>query len=535
MTVGTAYDEVAYPGRSFPQSHPDRLATLGRLFGLASADPERCRVLELGCGDGANLLPVAMAFPQARVVGIDLAESAIARGRSAAQALGLANLDLGAGDIARLPEGLGEFDYVIAHGVYSWVPEPVRRALLAACRRHLAPQGVAYVSYNVLPGGHLRTMLREMLLMHTEEIAEPLERCKAAREFLAWVALSRPEREEDSAPSALAREAERLARRSDASLIHDDLSENFHLCYFRDFCAEADAHGLQYLAEAEFSDMQDLHIPKAARERLAAFADDLVSREQYLDFLKERRFRQTLLCHAGLPLQSEIRGDALWELAISSPVSSDGVEVDPLSGETQGYRSDSGGAFLTCEPLLKVALNLLRREWPRAIPATELLQAAAAGCGQPAGPAQRAQLGDFALACFATGAVGLHRRQPPFARWPGPMPRASELARWQVKQSRTVTGLLGNSVLADEPLARWLLSRLDGTRDRAALLREAGADAQALSGLQALAEGRTDPASLAAALEAGLDGMGRSALLRADAAAPTSPATSTGSRAAPRD
>lgn len=94
MAAPTAYDEVSYPGWSYPQSHPDRLATLARLFGLAPADPASCRVLELGCGDGANLLPIAGAWPQARVVGIDLAASAIARGRSAADALGLRNLDL---------------------------------------------------------------------------------------------------------------------------------------------------------------------------------------------------------------------------------------------------------------------------------------------------------------------------------------------------------------------------------------------------------------------------------------------------------
>ena len=76
-----------------------------------------------------------------------------------------------------------------------------------------------------------------------------------------------------------------MSKRADASLFHDDLADTFHLCHFRDFCAEADAQGLQFLAEAEFHEMQDLDLPPDVRDRLAAFAPDLVAREQYLDFV----------------------------------------------------------------------------------------------------------------------------------------------------------------------------------------------------------------------------------------------------------
>ena len=520
MAAPTAYDEVDYPGWPYPQTHPDRLATLARLFGMAPADPERCRVLELGCGDGANLLPIACAWPLARVVGIDLAASAIARGRAAAEALALANLDLRCGDLGHLPDDLGEFDYVIAHGVYSWIPEPVRRALLEACRRFLAPQGVAYVSYNVLPGGHLRLMLREMLLMHIEEIVEPDRRCAAAREFLAWVADAQPAGLADSARDTLASEAQRLSKRSDASLFHDDLSGIFHLCYFRDFCAEADAHGLQYLAEAEFFEMQDQDLPAPARERLAAFAPELIAREQYLDFIKERRFRQTLLCRSEVPLRSELRGDAVWDLSISSAAKPEISGVDLLSREEQSFRGRGGAAFSTSEPLLKVALDELRREWPRALPLGALLEAAAKRCGLPAGAAQRRQVGDFALACFAAGCVDLHLRQSPFARWPGPRPRASALAIRQVRNGNNVTSLLGNTVELDDPLAPRLLPLLDGARDRAALLQALRGNDATMTELRAAAGGLGDKASLAAALDRCLEGLGRCALIRADPASP---------------
>ena len=480
MEAPTAYDRVDYPGWPYPQSHPDRLATLAKLFGMTPADPANCRVLELGCGDGANLLPIAYAWPDARFVGIDLAPSAIARGCRIVEALGLANIDLRDADLARLSDELGEFDYVIAHGVYSWVPAPIRCALLEACRRFLAPQGVAFVSYNVYPGGHLRCMLRDALLMHVEGIDEPAARTSAAREFLAWILSAHESGRGLPAPAIMALEAARLAKRADESLFHDDLSDEFHLCYFRDFCAEAGAHGLQFLAEADFSAMQEHGIPEAARARLAAFAPGLIEREQYLDFLNERRFRQTLLCHADVPLRSDVHGDALWDLSISSQAQPEGDQVDPASDAEQRYRGRHDVVFSTKEPLLKTALQQLRAEWPRAQAMGALLESSAARCGLTAGEGERRLLADFALGCYAAGNVELHVRQAAFAGMAGPRPLASALARLQARIGATVTGLVGNVVALDDPYARQVLLLLDGTRDRAALSHDAGGDAPGL-------------------------------------------------------
>ena len=119
-------------------------------------------MLELGCGAGGNLLAMATATPGIQAVGIDLAGEVIEEGRTAVREIGLENVDLRQGDVSALTDGqLGEFDYVIAHGVYAWVPEPVRDALLAAVEAHLAADGVAYISYNAYPGGYVRQTLRE--------------------------------------------------------------------------------------------------------------------------------------------------------------------------------------------------------------------------------------------------------------------------------------------------------------------------------------------------------------------------------------
>src|SRR5213592_1524157 len=128
--VANPYDEVPYSSHPYAQTHPDRLATVAIVHGLEPPDPFQARVLELGCGAGGNLLAMAAGTPGIRAVGVDLAQEPIAAGRAAAEAIGLTNVELRQGDVRELTDGrLGAFDYVLAHGLYSWVPPDARDAL----------------------------------------------------------------------------------------------------------------------------------------------------------------------------------------------------------------------------------------------------------------------------------------------------------------------------------------------------------------------------------------------------------------------
>ncbi|RPI58997.1 MAG: class I SAM-dependent methyltransferase, partial [Chloroflexi bacterium] len=138
-----SYDRLPYPSLSYPQTHPDRLATLATLLGMSPAPVERCRVLEMGCAGGGNLLPMADGLPGSEFVGIDASAVQIAAGQGAVAALGLANLSLRHLDILDVDESLGRFDYILVHGVYSWVPPEVQNKILTVCKENLAPQGVA--------------------------------------------------------------------------------------------------------------------------------------------------------------------------------------------------------------------------------------------------------------------------------------------------------------------------------------------------------------------------------------------------------
>src|SRR5262245_8757143 len=163
-TVQTSYDVVPYESNVFSQSHPDRLATIATLLGMRPAPVTDCRVLELGCASGGNVIPMAVSLPGSRFVGIDLSSRQIEMGRRTVESLALTNLDLKQFDIRNLTKDVGQFDYIICHGVFSWVPREVQDKILEVCAQNLSPRGVAYVSYNTYPGWHMRGLIRDMML-----------------------------------------------------------------------------------------------------------------------------------------------------------------------------------------------------------------------------------------------------------------------------------------------------------------------------------------------------------------------------------
>jgi hypothetical protein len=391
-----AYAEVPYPGLAFPQSHPDRLATHARLMGMKPAPPEGCRMLEVGCADGGNLIPMAAALPGSEFLGIDLDPLALAAAQDRAAALGAGNVRFLEADIATLDPGeLGRFDYVVAHGVYSWVPEPVREALLGLCRALLERHGVAYISYNALPGGHLRAMTWDAMRFHARELEGPEERVAAAREMLSVLAEGIPG--DDPYRRFSATYAERVLGRSDAVIYHDDLEPENTPLLFTDFVAEASAHRLQYLAEADWFEMSPPGLPRAAAELLARCGEDRIACEQYLDFLKCRAYRQTLLCREELRLPDAPSTDAARELLAAAPVRPTSPRAEPSGRSKVEFRTPKGATLTTDHPVLKASLLELGAAWPQRLGFETVLERAAARVGASADAATERALTDLWL------------------------------------------------------------------------------------------------------------------------------------------
>jgi SAM-dependent methyltransferase/methyltransferase-like protein len=446
----TAYDEVRYTGRAYADTHPERLATMATLLGAKPAAVERCRVLEIACGDGANLIPMAYALPGSEFVGFDIAAQPIEAGRRLAARVGLANLSLSTLDLAQFPADAGAFDYIIAHGLYSWIPPAVREQLLALIRRHLAPRGVAFVSYNVYPGCYVRRMVWEMLRFHTEPLAEPGQRIAEAQALARLIAEGRTA---DDAYTALMREElKRLTSRDAGFVFHDDLAEVNDPCYFHEFVTHAESHRLQFLCEAELVATAYTGLTPQVRTVLNGL--EPLAREQYLDFAKCRRFRQTLLCHEAVAIERGVGPEQMAGFRFLSRrrgLAGEAAAVEPPSSE---------------ELIPRAILDALDDAQPQALSVDDL---AARIPGS-----DRAQLSRLCLAGAQAGAIQLHTRVPELSTTLGASPMASAVARAQLEHGQSVTNLRHFTVDLDDELARRTLPLLDGTRDIAALAAALG-------------------------------------------------------------
>lgn len=495
MSEAFSYDTVPYPGRAFAQTHPDRLATMAALFGLDAPPPGACRVLELGCGDGGNLLPMALALPGSAFVGVDLSVPAIEQARAIASELSLENVRFEARGFDDYEVPAGSADYVIAHGVYSWLDEPLRERLMALCGRALSSRGVAYVSYNAMPGHGTRQILRAMLACGGVGLVEdPVQRLAAARALLAEAASIWPAGE--GLETTFGAQARMLATHSDALLFHDTLAAVNHAPYFAQFAAHAGRHGLQYLAEAEFTEMQTRALPTALQQRLSAI-DDVVRREQLLDFLKQRMFRQTLLCRDEIVLDRSPSPRRIAAMAVAGSIASEASGAP--DGDGGVTFTGSAGATLTTElPALVAALRRIGERWP----ASEWIADLAGD-----DPAQLDTLCETLLLGFAASLVRLHVHPPAVSPVAGARPCASPLARRQARERGLLTTLRHTSIHFEDDVGRRLLELLDGTRDRAALVAELAASGPAAAG---------DPTTLAGDVERALVMLARFALLLPD-------------------
>jgi methyltransferase-like protein len=530
MNDGFAYDVLEYPSHVHPQAHPSRLAAIGRLHGLDAASPRDCHLLEVGCGDGLQLLTLAMAYPRSRFVGVDLSQAAIARGEATRHRLGLDNLRLVAADLMTWDPGPEPYDFITAHGFYSWVPDVVRDRLLGLCRQVLSPAGIAYVSYNALPGCHLRRLMWDMLRHHTRAIDDPRERIVAARDLLACL-------ETDVVGSqvygdAVRSEARDLLRRTDTSvLFHDDMADTNQPFSIGEFAARAGMHQLRYLGEADYHEMSDAGLTEEARERLAQRAGgERLQREQYLDYLKGRRFRQTLLCHADAPMQDVADASNARGLFAVGHLRIDDAEAAPLdlsAGVAARFHSGDGAMLTTDHPVIKAALAMIGNAFPAALAFDQVLaDAREASRSRNSIDADAATLADTWVAAFALGLLTLHCDPPAFATEAGPRPRANALARLQVDAgSDLVTSLRPSMIRIDSPLALELIRLLDGQRDREQLVRDlakrmAALPMQTAGGSTGEGQPQQDAAwwreTLIGQLEAGLAQTARMGLLEAD-------------------
>ncbi len=471
-----SYDVMPYPSKFFLQTHPDRLATLATLFGMNPARVETCRVLELGCGNGSNLISHAFNLPSAQFVGVDLAENHITDAKRSAEELNLSNTEFYQMDVMEMSaEKFGKFDYVIAHGLFSWVPDFVREKTLALYREFLNEAGVGYISYNAFPGAHHRQMVQKMMRFHARHLDEPVEKVGKSISFLAF--LSENATEKEIFTPILKSELKRHFEHDAADIFHDDLSDLNVAFYFHEFAELLKQNNLQYLAEAELHAMGTQSLSSEARSMIESL-DDVIEREQYLDFLRGRIFRQTLFCREEIELKRNPEPAVMNKFLLSSSIRPLSAKPELSSQKVEKFVGMKGISIEIDHPLTKAALVHLGEIWGRAISFGELLKKADEMLEKQDLPAEKWDEQFYITSaillqiCRGTGLLELHLFQPGAATEASEKPKINELARWQLPQANNVLTLLNLDVKIEDEISRHLLEICDGTRNREQILEE---------------------------------------------------------------
>jgi hypothetical protein len=406
------------------------------------------------------------------VVGVDRSAVQLDSAIRARDRLGLDNLELTRADITELTPG--EQDYIVAHGVFSWVPPEVQERIFAIMAAHLAEEGLAYISYNALPGWGVRGQVRHVMCAQAPFDAPPSERIDAARAVLET--LTRTLENASTPYQLLLRGEVELARgRSDAYLLHEFLAPTNEAFHAEAFQERAAAHGLRFVAELS-PVTWDSWGERFLRRELATAARAPEDMERWMDLLHYRQFRATVLGRASVAHGPPEPLALLARCRVAGAIRA--VERRPSldAGVTEVFVASSGVKITAAEPILKAALIEVGRAWPRDIPFEELTVRVLTQLGlrrarsteEDLTEEERSALARDLVELEALGHLDLRVRELPVAPRPTERPAVTSLTRFEAERHGWVSTPM-HAMLRLDPLERELVRVLDGSRDVVAL------------------------------------------------------------------
>lgn len=459
--AGEDYEQLPYASMPYAFSQPARLAAVAALHGLAAPAPERARVLELGCASGGNLIPLAARFPDARFLGIDLARRHVEEARERIDALGLSNIEARQADITDLHFGDERFDYIICHGVFSWAPREAQEAIFRICGETLSQNGVALVSYNVLPGWSLRQAIRDICLRHAGSEGPPLARVAKVRAILADIAAAANAQEPYGL--LLRNEAARLAHRPASYIMGEFLAAENTPCFFQDFVARARQRGLDYLCEADLAAAAPEILGPTMKARLAANAgDDPISTQQYADYFTGRTFRCSMLARADA---RAFDANKLASLHFSAELHADASSSDTAA---VAYKDARGRVVRGKTPAVARALARLAAAYPATLSFAEL-GAPEPGVANGERPESREQLLAALSTLTQTGQAEAWIAPLRVGRATDAKPQVWPVARAEAAAGQIWLTSLTHMPVLLKPAVALLAPHLDGAHNRDAL------------------------------------------------------------------
>lgn len=463
----SAYDALPYGGSAVPLSHPDRLAAAAIRAGRSAADPSRARIVELGCGEGANLIPMAYHLPESELLGVDASAGEIEIGEEARARLGLDNVRFRQADILELDaKDLGQVDFLIVHGVFSWVSDAVRARILELARDALSPNGLLYLSYNCAAGWALKAEMRALLLHHTAGLDAMEEKVRVMRELLTLLSSS-PLREASLHAAALGERAERALESRDAYLVHEYLSPDNRAFRHREVVELAGAHGLAFVDELASVTAHPSLEDTLARGLRSRF-DDPVEVADVADTMLGRPFRASLFARAGAVAPEADPQRVAASLCFRGRLRPKATRfsLEPDVAETFVGAGDE--QIVVRPSRLKAALVELARAYPLALPFDAVMERAGMLL-----ELRRVRVDAHDQAEVAADLLELVRlehlaaspRAPRVAFEVSPTPRVEALTRLEAERGPVVTSPHHELCVLD-PFARLLVRYLDGARAR---------------------------------------------------------------------
>ncbi len=292
----------------YPEAMPDRLRWAAMLHGHYV--PEKSfAYLEINCGAGLTLLYAAAAHPESHFVGLGGSARQFERSRVLAREAGLSNIEFVEGDYlqpAFQAGGLGRrFDYVVVHGIASWIPSDARSALLRFANRALKVGGLFYTSYNTLPGS-LGALTYGHFARFDPHSDAPSEALKAAH--LALLALQNAALTLLPGMPALAQRLETLGRQNLVDLLSRSGRSDWRPIFVTEMLEDLRVHGLSYLGTATLAEAFDSALAPELRELIEA-QPTVAIREQVRDLALMQVFRRDLAVRGrqAMPLVEQLQ------------------------------------------------------------------------------------------------------------------------------------------------------------------------------------------------------------------------------------
>lgn len=466
-----AYDSVPYESLPFDTAQPEHLAAIAVLLGMTPVPLTSARVLEIGCAAGGNLLPFAIKHPQAHCIGVDLSERQIRDGQAFIKQFDVQNVELLAMDICKAGDELGQFDYIICHGVFSWVPADVQQGILAACKRLLSENGMAYISYNVFPGWHCWEIGRHLMYRASAHIEDPKQRLAVAMEALRVFSEHASDSPDRPLRQILKEGLKRIEGQPWYYVLHEYLEPCNTPLYFRDFVGHCASNGLRYLGDVQFSSMFRENVASGEADTfIGQHAKHRYDEEELFDYLSGRTFRRSLIVHDHRQLNLAVEPSRLNTLFVSSTLHR---VNEPVSGDAVTFRKQNNHDYKLKirDPMGIAILDLLSAHTPHPVDLPTLLFEYWTVSGEDASKKTDQDILQ-GLDTIATFLLSLLKKDAVAAAFEPVMatnhiserPEAFALARAQAIIEQSWVCNTYAQVVPTEPIMKALLPMLDGTR-----------------------------------------------------------------------